>query len=67
MKANATNLEQLEREMIADIQNMFSALRAQRDLDIARPMKVGDVELKVKRNGSQFGVAQQSTQQQKFP
>jgi hypothetical protein len=43
----------MEKEMIADIQKMFSALRTQRDMEvgIAGPMKVEDVE----QNGVQMG------------
>jgi hypothetical protein len=51
----------MEKEMIADIQKMFSTWRAQRDLEIgiAGPMEVQDVE----QNGEQFGMKQS----QRFP
>lgn len=35
MSMNTTNLNQMEKEMIADIQNMFSAWRAQGHLEVA--------------------------------
>ena len=63
MNTNAANLEQMEKEMIVDIQKMFSFWRARRDLEIAiaGPMDVEDVEqrgdvLSLKQNGSQLGM-----------
>ncbi|CAB3999954.1 Hypothetical predicted protein [Paramuricea clavata] len=58
---NATKLDQIEKEMIADIQKMFSTWRAQRDLEIgiAGPMEIQDVE----QNGEQFSMKQS----QQFP
>ena len=66
MNVNATNLDQMEKEMIADIQKMFSVWRAQRDLEIgiASGIQVEDVEQRgdnasLKQNGGeQFGMKQ---------
>ena len=62
MNANATNLDQMEKQMIADIQKMYSMLRTQRNLDIGipGPMQVGDIEMRFKRSGGQSGMAQNS-------
>ena len=74
MNANATNLDQMEKEMLADIQKMFSVWRAQRDLEIgiAGPMQVEDVEqrsevMSLKQGTGQFGMTQQSAPQQQLP
>ena len=73
MNTNAANLEQMEKEMIADIQKMFSFWRARRDLEIgiAGPMEIEDVEqrgdvLSLKQNGFQLAMKQQPTQQNQF-
>ena len=78
LNVNATNLDQMEKEMIAEIQKMFSVWRAQRDLEIgiASEIQVEDVEQRgdnaiLKQNGEeQFGMTQpeqhSATTQQKL-
>ena len=75
MEQKAKNMDQMEKEMIAYIQKIFSDWRAQQVLEIgiAGPIEIEDVEhgeqMGPKQNGEQFGMkqSQEYSQQQQYP
>ena len=75
MEQKAKNMDQMEKEIIAYIQKIFSDWRAQQVLEIgiAGPLEIEDIEdgeqMGPKQNGEQFGMkqSQQYPPQQQYP
>ena len=76
MEQKAKNMDQMEKEIIAYIQKIFSDWRAQQVLEIgiAAPMEIEDIEngeqMGPRQNGEQFGMKQSQQypqQQQLYP